>query len=174
MCDYFYVPYLDPMLMQDYSTMMAQQTNMSTQDSLSPVKTVRKRKRKNNLPEIETHIKDLQTLIKNGSLMFIRYTSKNLNALTVDNCKRRSQYTGVSRNGRNWQVLVNMGKEKKYIGSYTSEKEAALAYDFYTICLHKTKAKTNFNYHSSLIEQMIESYRGNKNVFVPTEFISVV
>ena len=126
------------------------------------------------MPEIDSHIKEIRELIKEGTLLFLRYTAKNLNALTVDNCKRRSQFTGVSRNGRNWQVLVNMGKEKKYIGSYTSEKEAALAYDFYTICLHKMKAKTNFSYHSSLIEQMLESYESNNKMFIPTPFINVV
>lgn len=147
---------------------------MSPQKVSPASKTVRKRRRKNNLPDIDSHIQEVWNLIKDGELIYLQFTSKNINALTVDNCRRRSQYTGVSRNGRNWQVLVNMGKDKKYIGSYTSEKEAAIAYDFYTIWLHKMKAKTNFSYHSSLVEQMIESYYANKRVFDPTAFVSAV
>eukprot|EP00343_Euplotes_focardii_P004125 CAMPEP_0205813654 /NCGR_PEP_ID=MMETSP0205-20121125/18365_1 /ASSEMBLY_ACC=CAM_ASM_000278 /TAXON_ID=36767 /ORGANISM="Euplotes focardii, Strain TN1" /LENGTH=223 /DNA_ID=CAMNT_0053096063 /DNA_START=1 /DNA_END=669 /DNA_ORIENTATION=+ len=171
-CETFFMPFYDPMMMQDYSTMMAQQQNMSTADSFKTSKTVRKRKRKNNLPQIEAHIKEVSRLVAEGTLVYLQNTPKNINALTIDNCRRRSQYTGVSRNGRNWQVLVNMGKEKKYIGSYTSEKEAALSYDFYTICLHKMKAKTNFSYTNTLIEHMIENFYSSGNVFDPTQFIN--
>jgi hypothetical protein len=54
------------------------------------------------------------------------------------NCKlsRRSQYIGVSKNGLNWQVLVNIGLNKHYIGTYEDEIEAAVAYDFYAFVLH--------------------------------------
>lgn len=168
------MPYYDPYYIQDYSTMMLTQEVYSPQKSSCRPQVVRRRKRKNNLPDIDHHVQEVLRLIKDGFLNYIHQTAKNANALTIDNCRRRSQYTGVSRNGRNWQVLVNMGKNKKYIGSYTSEKEAAIAYDFYTICLHKTKAKTNFSYHSSTIEQMIESYKLNEKVLDPTLFVNAV
>ena len=83
---------------------------------------------------------------------------------------RRSRYIGVSKNGDNWQVLVNMGKFKKYIGTYVDEKEAAVAYDFYTICLHSTKAKTNFAYKKGMILDMINHYTNNSKVFNPKHF----
>ncbi|CAI2385226.1 unnamed protein product [Moneuplotes crassus] len=175
LCDAYYMQYFDYSLYSEYSTMMGGSMDLMSPQKLAPsLKSVRKRRRKNNLPDIDSHIQEVQSLIQCGELMHIESTSKNANALTVDNCKRRSRYTGVSRNGKNWQVLVNMGKEKKYIGSYTSEKEAALAYDFYTVCLHKVKAKTNFSYHSSLIESMINSYYQNNNMFDPSSFINSV
>ena len=37
------------------------------------------------------------------------------------------------KNGENWQVLINYGKFKKYIGTFSSEKQAAITYDFYSI-----------------------------------------
>eukprot|EP00344_Euplotes_crassus_P002581 CAMPEP_0196996096 /NCGR_PEP_ID=MMETSP1380-20130617/2069_1 /TAXON_ID=5936 /ORGANISM="Euplotes crassus, Strain CT5" /LENGTH=200 /DNA_ID=CAMNT_0042411969 /DNA_START=60 /DNA_END=658 /DNA_ORIENTATION=+ len=168
LCEALYMQYLDYSMYSDYSTMIGGSQDLLVPQKSSPSeKMVRKRRRKNNLPDIDPQIQDVLSLIQEGELLQIEFTSKNANALTVDNCRRRSRYTGVSRNGKNWQVLVNMGKEKKYIGSYTSEKEAAIAYDFYTICLHKSKAKTNFSYHSALIEQMINSYYQNGKVFNP-------
>ena len=43
---------------------------------------------------------------------------------------RGSSYVGVSKNGENWQVLINYGNFKKYIGTFSSEKQAAITYDF--------------------------------------------
>jgi hypothetical protein len=97
-----------------------------------------------------------------------------VNALGEDNSGRRSMFIGVSKNGQNWQVLINMGKFKKYIGTYPTEKEAAIAYDFYSICLHLKKAKTNFTYDRDVLLDMIQCYKENKNVFDPVRFLSVV
>lgn len=132
---------------------------------------IRKRKRKNTLPEIETHIEELLEGIQDGSIRFVYSCPKNINALTTDNSGRRSKYIGVSKNGQNWQVLINMGKYKKYIGTYPTEKEAALAYDFYSICLHSNKAKTNFSYDGGMISDMIHSFKGNNNLFEPARFL---
>ena len=38
---------------------------------------------------------------------------------------------------------------KTYIGTYRSEAQAARAFDFYSLLLHSTTAKTNFDYESS-------------------------
>jgi len=132
------------------------------------------RKRKNSLPEVDNQIKSLQRLIKSGSMDRIYGRGKNVNTLSTDNSRRRSIYTGVSKNGQNWQVLINMGKFKKYIGTYPSEKEAAIAYDFYSVWLHLTKAKTNFNYDSNMLVDMISNFKSNNNKFIAAEFITVV
>ncbi|CDW87865.1 ant-like protein [Stylonychia lemnae] len=48
---------------------------------------------------------------------------------------RGSQFRGVSRNGKKWQVMI-MGKSKKqYIGAIEDESEAALIYDWHAICI---------------------------------------
>jgi len=45
-------------------------------------------------------------------------------------------------------------KEKKYIGSYTTELEAAHAYDRVALQSHGIKAKTNFDYTPQQIMQI--------------------
>lgn len=47
----------------------------------------------------------------------------------------RSQFIGVSRNGKAWQALISIRKRKTYIGTYPDERHAALAFDFYSILL---------------------------------------
>uniref|UniRef100_A0A7S3N8K2 AP2/ERF domain-containing protein n=1 Tax=Euplotes harpa TaxID=151035 RepID=A0A7S3N8K2_9SPIT len=87
---------------------------------------------------------------------------------------RGSVFMGVSKNGEHWQVMINCGKDKKYIGTYLSEKEAAIAYDFYSICLHESKAKTNFSYDAGMVSRMVENYKRNLHNFTPAEFIDQV
>ena len=71
---------------------------------------------------------------------------------------RRSIFVGVLRNRERWQVLINEGKKKRYIGTYSTEVEAAIVNDFYSIGINFLKAKTNFHYSQELIISMIESY----------------
>jgi len=72
---------------------------------------------------------------------------------------RSSKYRGVSKNGNQWQVLIMANKEKKYIGSYTTELEAARAYDKVALQSHGHKAKTNFDYTPDEIKQIQNEYR---------------
>jgi hypothetical protein len=146
----------------------------SFQFSEDSKKFIRNRKRKNSLPEIQKQLKSLINLVNSREISTIHGRPKNVNALGEDNSGRRSMFIGVSKNGQNWQVLINMGKFKKYIGTYPTEKEAAIAYDFYSICLHLKKAKTNFTYDKDVLLDMIQCYKENKNVFDPVRFLSVV
>ena len=57
--------------------------------------------------------------------------------------------------------------KKIYIGSYRSEKEAAIAFDFYCILHHSLKAKTNFSYTKDCIINMIAGYLQNHGCFTP-------
>lgn len=59
---------------------------------------------------------------------------------------RRSSFIGVSRNGPNWQAMISINKRKSYIGTYSSEKEAAVAFDYYSVIIHGLSAKTNYSY----------------------------
>ena len=73
----------------------------------------------------------------------------------ISKSSRGSKYRGVSKNGKKWQVqlLGNLGK--RYIGSISSEQEAAKLYDFHAILAHGLNAKPNFSYTKSQVEQLI-------------------
>jgi len=57
-----------------------------------------------------------------------------------------SKYRGVLRNGKTWQVLIMINRNKNYIGNFKSEEEAAKAYDEYAMKFHKNKARLNFSH----------------------------
>ena len=56
-----------------------------------------------------------------------------------------SKYRGVSRKGKTWKVLIMINRNKKYIGNFKSEEEAAKAYDKFAMKYHKNKARLNFS-----------------------------
>lgn len=80
---------------------------------------------------------------------------------------KRSTYIGVSRNGPHWQALITIKKRKTYIGSYRTEEEAAIAFDFFSLLLHSLTAKTNFNYTKEDIVGMIYNFKENDECFKP-------
>lgn len=135
---------------------------------------VKPRKRRNSLPEVTTNLNKILKKINEGTFMNIFSSEKTQSELRSNFSRRRSQYIGVSKNGQNWQVLINMGNTKKYIGTYSTEKEGAIAYDFYSIALHNMKSKTNFNYSTEFISEMINSYFENGKQFEPSKFVDQV
>jgi hypothetical protein len=70
----------------------------------------------------------------------------------------------VSKNDKNWQVLINVGNTKKYIGTYLTQKMAAVAYDFYSIALHGVKAKINFTYSREKLGALIQHFLRTKDI----------
>lgn len=137
-------------------------------------KEIKKRKRRNSALDIDSCIENLSSLLSNNSLRFVVGKIK-IRPPNFETPKgRSSSYIGVSKNGDNWQVLINCGKFKKYIGTFSSEKHAAITYDFYSICLHLSKAKTNFTYDSQLISEMVESYESNSKSFDASVFLNRV
>jgi len=102
----------------------------------------------------------------------LRPRNKGTRGLHNGLSKKRSKYVGVSKNGIHWQTLINFGELKKYIGSYCTEKEAALTYDFYAFGVHGLKARTNFKHTAEDIMEMIESYFRSGNIFTPSFFSS--
>ena len=137
-------------------------------------KEIKARKRRNSVIDIEKWIENIYDCLRYGTIQLIigRSKQKPLNFETPKG--RGSNYIGVSKNGENWQVLINWGKFKKYIGTFKNEKEAAISYDFFSICLHASKAKTNFTYSSTLIAEMVESYDRNTKTFDALRFIDRV
>ena len=138
------------------------------------IKPALSRKRKNELPDIEDNLKVvLQHLCDDDSISISPKTKGN-RGLHNGRSKRRSKYVGVSRNGCHWQTLINVGKTKKYIGTYCSEAEAAMVYDFYSLGLHGLKARTNFAYKGELVRRIIKTYFDNDNKFEPSRFVNEI
>ena len=66
--------------------------------------------------------------IENEDRLLI-FSKKKLGYRSNKSSKRRSQYTGVFKNGRKWQALIAIRSKKTYINTYNSEVEAAKAFD---------------------------------------------
>ena len=134
-------------------------------------KEVKRRVRKStqlNIEEKVLHI--LRQILSNRlhSEYFMRKAPEKDRNYTL---KRSSKYIGVSMNGNNWQAMINNGSGKKYIGTYATEKEAAVAYDFYSFALHDWNHQTNFDYNVETVEEMIESFLEHDKILIPSLFI---
>lgn len=88
-------------------------------------------------------------------------------AKSIVKSKRGSQYRGVSKNGKKWQVSVPnvltllkvmiMGNMRKhYFGGIESERDAARLYDKNSILASGLQAKTNFDYKRADILKILE------------------
>lgn len=111
--------------------------------------------RKDFRNNLKTLIKDLEKL---PSSIFEIINGKGKSRRKYDRSFRRSCYTGVSRNGPNWQTLIAINKRKTYVGTFETEEEAARAYDFYSLLLHSISARTNFSYTKEEVLNMIEKH----------------
>ena len=97
--------------------------------------------------------------VANENKMIVHGKRKSTARARMSN--RRSHYTGVFKNGDNWQALISIQKRKTYIGTYASELEAAKVFDFYSILLNNITATTNFDYTKKDIIEMIENFVSN-------------
>jgi len=82
---------------------------------------------------------------------------RGLDELSTSKKSRGSKYRGVSRNGNQWQVLIMVNKKKRYVGSFSTEEEAARVYDKVSLQNHGSKAKTNYFYTEDEIKSIINS-----------------
>ena len=133
---------------------------------------VKNRKRKNNLPNLDRNLDKILKMSGKNRLSFKPHL-KSSRGLHNGTSRRRSRFIGVLKNGFRWQVLINVGRTKKYIGTYCEENEAALVHDFYAIGLNATNAKTNFAYNEQSVTAMIHHYYENDCVFDPSQFLHV-
>ena len=65
-----------------------------------------------------------------------------------------SNYRGVTKNRKKWQVFISIKGKNIYLGTYNSEKFAAKIYDFMAINKKGNKAKTNFKYNINQINEI--------------------
>ena len=94
--------------------------------------------------------KNISSKTKNKIFIIKKVTDREKEAAEEKKMKkyiyRGSKYRGVSRNGKTWQVLIRINRNKNYIGNFKSEDEAAKAYDEYAMKFHKNKARLNFSH----------------------------
>jgi hypothetical protein len=113
--------------------------------------------------------KKRKRFIKNNKLVFVQMDENELNLknekvydddedldLQMNIKPRGSRFSGVSKNGSQWQVLIMVRKKKRYLGSFSNEEEAARAYDKVALQNHGNKAKTNYDYSKEEIEKIIQ------------------
>ena len=86
--------------------------------------------------------------------------------------KIRSNYIGVSKNGNHWQSLIVINNVKVYMGTYKTEQEAAVIFDFHSMVVHYKWAKVNFDYSASDLLRMIKIYKENGNEFDANQYLS--
>ena len=101
--------------------------------------------------ENEDQLKEKEEIENNN----FSYMTKYNESMNNGKKSRRSRFRGVSKNGNHWQVLIMVKKKKKYLGSYSSEEEAARIYDREALKFHGNKAKTNYLYSKEEIENII-------------------
>jgi hypothetical protein len=81
--------------------------------------------------------------------------------------KRRSKFTGVTKNSANYQTLIVLKGKKIYVGSYPLEINAAITFDLYSLIMHGDKATPNFDWTVDQIIEMLNNFIDNKGVFEP-------
>jgi hypothetical protein len=72
-------------------------------------------------------------------------TKRRLAKLLKDFAPEKTRaYRGVKRHSLKWHARIRVNRECKYLGSFRSSREAALAYDRAALKYHGEKAKLNF------------------------------
>lgn len=135
---------------------------------------IKARKRRISKPDLEENLKTLLRKLDSGEISGFYHCEKVERKNSKRRSGRQSKYIGVSRNGNYWQVLKNFNNEKKYIGGFTREIEAAITYDFYSMAIDFARARTNFNYSPALIKEMVQHYMSNNKTFDPVAFLDRV
>ena len=93
------------------------------------------------------------------------------------NSHRSSQFRGVSKNGKKWQVrivsahnlfllqmMIVKGFIRKYIGAFICEEDAARTYDKFALCFWGQQARINFTYDREQIIELLSEEEANQKV----------
>jgi hypothetical protein len=84
---------------------------------------------------------------------------------------RGSKFRGVSRNKNKWQMMIMINQKKVYVGAIATENDAARYYDSIAIVCQGLSAKTNFDYNTKKIQQILceyDVYSDAPNTSTPT------
>ncbi|CAI2368437.1 unnamed protein product [Moneuplotes crassus] len=93
------------------------------------------------------------------------FRKPKVNCRTSRISTRRSRYTGVFKNGLKWQALINIGNKKTYIQTYSTQEEAARAFDLISLLMNRKKAVTNYSYSKEDIFSLFSEYSDIVNKF---------
>lgn len=137
-------------------------------------KVVKRRARRSRSFDITSSINALLYKIRCGELSDRDFQNKAVSKSRNLSLRRSSKFIGVSQNGDNWQAMINSGRGKQYIGTYASELEAGIAYDFYSFAVHQCSRKTNFSYDATIFETIAKSYFQNGKILNTSEFMHLV
>ena len=112
--------------------------------------------REEEIKEKENKVKEDSKIKNKKKIFFIKKVSDREKEAEEEKKMKKyiyrgSKYRGVSRNGKTWQVLIMINRNKNYIGNFKSEEEAAKAYDEYAMKFHKNKARLNF-FHQGFVK----------------------
>ncbi|CAI2384437.1 unnamed protein product [Moneuplotes crassus] len=127
---------------------------------------IKKRRRRSTKLEIRSKLIRVKSQILKRGISAFHRSQKQARGNLSGNSNRRSQYIGVSKNNAHWQALINIGRTKKYIDIFLSEKEAARTYDLYAIALKGVKAGLNFDYTAEEMIAMIDHYLNHRKIEV--------
>ena len=86
--------------------------------------------------------------------------------------KQRSTFIGVSKNGNHWQSLIVINNTKVYMGTYKTQQEAAVIFDFHSMIVHFKWAKVNYDYSANDLIKMIKNFKQNSNEFDANQYLS--
>ncbi|CAI2368608.1 unnamed protein product [Moneuplotes crassus] len=101
----------------------------------------------------------------NDPFKILVFRRPKVNCRTPTISARRSRYTGVFKNGLKWQALINIGNKKTYIQTYSTQEEAARAFDLMSLLLNRMKAVTNYSYSKEDIFSLFSKYSDIVNKF---------
>jgi len=101
----------------------------------------------------------------NMTSLYITRSEKPARSKNSKHPEKRSNYIGVSKNGKKWQALVVIGKHKVYLGSYKTEEQAATTFDFYSLLTQLKEVKVNRDYLTVDVINMLENFKRNNNAF---------
>jgi hypothetical protein len=135
---------------------------------------VKRRTRRGSQLDISSNLRDLLSKINNGDVSDRDFQDKIMNKSRNPALKRSSKFIGVSRNGDNWQAMINNGRGKNYIGTYSSEKEAGIAYDIHCFAIHQCSKKTNFSYNVAVMEKIICDYFENDKILDASKYMHLI
>ena len=100
--------------------------------------------------QVEIRLNELKAMISSDghspNEILVQKARKQASSKNTKFPEKRSQYIGVSKNGKNWQSLVVIKKDKLYISTCKSEETASIIFDFYSILHSSAEAKTNRPY----------------------------
>jgi hypothetical protein len=146
----------------------SESTLISKETTICKKKRDRKRNKEIFRPLIIESVEDVLNRICDQSCpdeILFRRAEKSSIAPNHVPIKPRARYIGVSQNGTNWQSLIAINNVKVYLGTFRTQKEAAIMFDFHSMVIKYKSARVNFNYTSNELLQMIEIFQKNNNDF---------